>query len=175
MKPAWTAMVSQAACVSWRPQAARSVGIAAVPVNQVDPARSTPSETPARARLEVTRPLSAIAAGDQSKDAAPLDGGGRLREFDERGVAMKAIRITETGGPEVMRLEDLPTPEPQAGQLLVRVEAAGVNYIDIYQRSGQYKVPLPYTVGLEGAGVVEATGPGVTGIETGARVAWTNV
>ena len=88
---------------------------------------------------------------------------------------MKAIRITETGGPEVMRLEDLPTPEPQAGQLLVRVEAAGVNYIDIYQRSGQYKVPLPYTVGLEGAGVVEATGPGVTGIETGARVAWTNI
>lgn len=88
---------------------------------------------------------------------------------------MKAIRITEVGGPEVMRLEELPTPEPQAGQLLVRVEAAGVNYIDTYQRSGQYKVPLPYTMGLEGAGVVEATGPGVTGIDTGARVAWTNV
>jgi NADPH2:quinone reductase len=88
---------------------------------------------------------------------------------------MKAIRITETGGPEVMRLEDLPTSEPQAGQLLVRVEAAGVNYIDTYQRSGQYKVPLPYTMGLEGAGVVEALGPGATGIDTGARVAWTNV
>jgi len=88
---------------------------------------------------------------------------------------MKAIRITETGGPEVMRLEELPAPDPQAGQLLVRVEAAGVNYIDTYQRSGQYKVPLPYTMGLEGAGVVEAAGPGVTGIEKGARVAWTNV
>jgi NADPH2:quinone reductase len=88
---------------------------------------------------------------------------------------MKAIRITETGGPEVMRLEELPTPEPQAGQLLVRVEAAGVNYIDTYQRSGQYKVPLPYTMGLEGAGVVEAAAPGVTGIDKGARVAWTHV
>ena len=90
-------------------------------------------------------------------------------------MGMKAIRITETGGPQVMRLEELSAPEPQAGQLLVRVEAAGVNYIDTYQRSGQYKVPLPYTMGLEGAGVVEAAGSGVTGIEKGARVAWTNV
>lgn len=88
---------------------------------------------------------------------------------------MKSIRITEHGGPEVMRLEDLPTPAPQAGQVLVRVEAAGVNYIDTYQCSGHYKVPLPYTMGLEGAGVVEATGEGVTGIAKGARVAWTNV
>jgi NADPH2:quinone reductase len=88
---------------------------------------------------------------------------------------MKAVRITEPGGPEVMRLEDLPTPAPQAGQVLVRVEAAGVNYIDTYHRSGQYKVPLPYTMGLEGAGVVEAVGEGVTGIAMGARVAWTNV
>ena len=88
---------------------------------------------------------------------------------------MKAVRITEPGGPEVMRLEDLPTPMPQAGQVLVRVEAAGVNYIDTYQCSGQYKVPLPYTMGLEGAGVVEAVGEGVTGVGKGARVAWTNV
>jgi NADPH:quinone reductase len=88
---------------------------------------------------------------------------------------MKAIRITEHGGPGVMRLEELPTPQPQAGQILVRVEAAGVNYIDTYQRSGQYKIPLPYTMGLEGAGVVEATGDGVTRIGKDARVAWTNV
>jgi NADPH2:quinone reductase len=88
---------------------------------------------------------------------------------------MKAIRIAEHGGPEVMKLEELPTPAPQAGQVLVRVEAAGVNYIDTYQRSGQYKVALPYTMGLEGAGVVEAAGDGVTGIAKGARVAWTNV
>jgi len=89
---------------------------------------------------------------------------------------MKAIRITEHGGPEVMRLEELPTPQPPAGQILVRVEAAGVNYIDTYQRSGQYKVPLPYTMGLEGAGVVvEEAGAGVSGFSKGARVAWTNV
>jgi NADPH2:quinone reductase len=93
----------------------------------------------------------------------------------ERGEEMKAVRITEPGGPEAMRLEEVPTPLPQAGQVLVRVEAAGVNYIDTYQRSGQYKVPLPYTMGLEGAGTVEATGDGVTGIAKGARVAWTNV
>lgn len=88
---------------------------------------------------------------------------------------MKAIRIHEYGGPEAMRLEDLPTPEAGAGQVLVRVEAAGVNYIDTYQRSGQYKVPLPYVVGLEGAGVVEVVGPGVSSIASGSRVAWTNV
>jgi len=88
---------------------------------------------------------------------------------------MKAIRITEHGGPEVMRPEELPTPQPPAGQILVRVEAAGVNYIDTYQRSGQYKVPLPYTMGLEGAGVVEEAGAGVSGFSKGARVAWTNV
>jgi len=88
---------------------------------------------------------------------------------------MKAIRITAPGGPESMRLEDVETPAPQPGQVLVRVEAAGVNYIDTYHRSGQYTVPLPYTLGLEGAGVVEAVGTGVTGVAKGARVAWTNV
>jgi NADPH2:quinone reductase len=88
---------------------------------------------------------------------------------------MKAICITEHGGPEVMRPEELPTPQPPAGQILVRVEAAGVNYIDTYQRSGQYKVPLPYTMGLEGAGVVEEAGAGVSGFSKGERVAWTNV
>jgi len=88
---------------------------------------------------------------------------------------MKAVRITEHGGPEVMKLEELPTPAPQAGQVLVRIEAAGVNYIDTYQRSGQYKIPLPYTMGLEGAGVVEVVGDRVTGMATGTRVAWTNI
>ena len=88
---------------------------------------------------------------------------------------MKAIRIHEYGGPETLRLEDLPAPSAGPGQVLVRVAAAGVNYIDIYQRSGQYKVALPYTLGLEGAGEVEALGPGVTGFQRGQRVAWTNV
>ncbi len=69
---------------------------------------------------------------------------------------MKVIRIEAPGGPEVMKLIDLPTPQPAAGQALVRVEAAGVNFIDIYQCRGVYKLPLPFTPGQEGAGVVEA-------------------
>jgi NADPH2:quinone reductase len=88
---------------------------------------------------------------------------------------MQAIRIHEHGGPEVMRLEELPTPEVTAGQVLVRVEAAGVNYIDTYQRSGQYKVQLPCTLGMEGAGTIEWIGAGVEGLSAGMRVAWTNV
>jgi NADPH:quinone reductase len=88
---------------------------------------------------------------------------------------MKVIRIHEYGGPEVMGLEELPTPGPGPGQILVRVAAAGVNYIDTYQRSGQYKVSLPYAMGLEGAGEVEQIGAGVSGWEAGQRVAWTNV
>jgi NADPH:quinone reductase len=85
---------------------------------------------------------------------------------------MRVIRIKEYGGPDVMRLEEVPTPEPGPGQLRVRVEAAGVNFIDTYQRRGQYRVPLPYAMGLEGAGVVEATGAGVRGITSGDPVAW---
>ena len=85
---------------------------------------------------------------------------------------MKAIRAAKTGGPEVMHLEELPTPRPGEGELLVRVEAAGVNFIDIYQRSGAYKLPLPLVLGAEGAGVVEAKGPNVGEFEVGDRVAW---
>lgn len=85
---------------------------------------------------------------------------------------MRAIRIASQGGPEVLQLAELPTPVPQDGQVLVRVEAAGVNFIDIYQRAGQYKVALPFVPGQEGAGTVEALGPGVSGVRTGERVAW---
>ena len=88
---------------------------------------------------------------------------------------MRAIRIHEFGGPEAMRLEELPTPKPGEGQALVRIEAAGLNYIDTYQRTGAYKSPLPYGLGLEGAGVVEAVGSGVTTVRAGDRVAWTGV
>jgi NADPH2:quinone reductase len=88
---------------------------------------------------------------------------------------MRAIRVHEFGGPEAMRLEELPTPKPGDGQALVRIEAAGLNYIDTYQRTGAYKNPLPYGLGLEGAGVVEAVGPGVTTVRAGDRVAWTGV
>jgi NADPH2:quinone reductase len=85
---------------------------------------------------------------------------------------MKAIRIEAPGGPEVLVPVEVPTPAPAAGQALVRVEAAGVNFIDIYQRSGTYKLPLPFIPGQEGAGVVEALGPGVSEVKPGDRVAW---
>ena len=85
---------------------------------------------------------------------------------------MQAIRIHQYGGPEVLELEQLATPEPGPGQARVQVEAAGVNFIDIYQRSGMYKGALPFTPGNEGAGVVAATGPGVQDLKIGDRVAW---
>jgi NADPH:quinone reductase len=85
---------------------------------------------------------------------------------------MKAIRVEKTGGPEVLTVADLPEPRPEAGQALVRIEAAGVNYIDTYQRTGLYTLPMPYTPGLEGAGVVVSLGSGVTGVREGDHVAW---
>lgn len=88
---------------------------------------------------------------------------------------MKAIRVRETGGPEVLRLEELPTPRPGPGEVLVRLEAIGVNYIDTYKRKGLYPVPLPFTLGEEGAGVVEQVGEGVVGVRPGDRVAFANV
>ena len=74
-----------------------------------------------------------------------------------------------------MQLEQLPTPEPGEGQVRVHVVAAGVNFLDIYHRGGQYKVPLPFALGREGAGVVEALGPGVSGVSVGDHVAWAGV
>ncbi len=88
---------------------------------------------------------------------------------------MKAVRVQVPGGPEALRYEDVPTPAPQAGQVLVQVEAAGVNFIDVYQRGGFYKVAPPFTLGQEAAGVVTALGPGVTEPSVGTRVAYTNV
>ncbi len=86
---------------------------------------------------------------------------------------MKAVRVHAPGGLDALRYEDLPDPTPGPGQALVRIEAAGVNFIDIYQRSGLYKVELPYTLGVEAAGVVKAVGPDVTGVRPGDRVAYT--
>jgi len=85
---------------------------------------------------------------------------------------MKAIRVHEFGGPEVLKLEEIPTPRPGAGQVLVRIHAAGVNPYDTYMRSGGYAVkpPLPYTPGSDGAGVVEAVGEGVNKVKPGDRV-----
>ncbi|MEP6994547.1 MAG: quinone oxidoreductase [Acidobacteriota bacterium] len=85
---------------------------------------------------------------------------------------MKAIRVHSPGGPEALRYEDVPDPVPSAGEAVVRVEAAGVNFIDVYHRTGLYKVPLPATLGQEGAGIVETVGPGVDGVRSGDRVAW---
>src|SRR5258708_11268998 len=84
---------------------------------------------------------------------------------------MKAVRLTSFGGPEVWRFEEIPVPEPGEKQALVRVMAAGVNFIDVYQRTGFYKVPLPHPAGMEAAGVVEKIGPEFD-ITPGARVAW---
>jgi len=88
---------------------------------------------------------------------------------------MLAIRVHAPGGPETMQADELPRPEPGAGQALVRLDAAGVNFIDVYKRTGLYPNPLPLTRGEEGAGVVEAVGEGVTGVRVGDRVAYTNV
>ncbi len=84
---------------------------------------------------------------------------------------MKAIRVVSVGGPEVLRLEDVPVPEPPPGHVRVRVAAAGLNFIEVYQRTGLYPVPLPATPGGEGAGEVVALGDGVTGLRLGDRVA----
>ena len=87
---------------------------------------------------------------------------------------MKAIRIEGFGGPDVLRLAELPVPSPGPGQIVARVEAAGVNFIDIYHRTGLYPNPLPLVPGMEGAGVVAAVGPGVSLFREGDRVAWAN-
>ena len=88
---------------------------------------------------------------------------------------MKAIQIHTTGGPEVLELDDLPIPEPGPGQVLVRVEATGVNFIEIYFRKGVYKSALPLIPGSEAAGTVEELGPGVTGFAAGDAVASTSL
>lgn len=85
---------------------------------------------------------------------------------------MKAIVVSEYGGPEVLRIQEMPTPEPGPNQVRVRVAVAGLNFIDVYQRRGGYPVPLPFTPGNEGAGVVEAVGPGVDNVRPGERVAF---
>ena len=85
---------------------------------------------------------------------------------------MRAIRVHDYGGPEVLRLEDLPVPEPGAGEARVKIAAVGVNFIDIYHRSGQYKGVLPMTPGMEAAGVVDAVGPDVSDVQVGDRVVY---
>ncbi|GAA1819078.1 quinone oxidoreductase [Luedemannella flava] len=85
---------------------------------------------------------------------------------------MRAIQIEAYGGPEVLVPADLPTPEPGPGEVLVRAAASGVNFVDIYHRTGAYPNPLPFVPGVEGAGTVVAVGPGVTDVAVGDRVGW---
>jgi NADPH:quinone reductase len=88
---------------------------------------------------------------------------------------MKAIQIHETGGPEVLQLVDSPIPQPGPGQVLIRIEAIGVNFVEIYFRKGVYKATPPFTPGTEAAGTVEELGPGVTGFKAGDAVASVSV
>src|SRR5438046_5051252 len=95
--------------------------------------------------------------------------------FKLNEARMKAIRVHAPGGQEALRYEEIERAAPGPGQVLVKIEAAGVNFIDVYQRTGLYKVPLPFTLGQEAAGIVTALGPGVTDPKVGDRVAYTSV
>jgi len=88
---------------------------------------------------------------------------------------MKAIEIKQPGGHDAMKLVDLPIPQPKANEAVVKLAAAGVNFIDVYQREGRYKVPLPFVLGQEGAGTVTAVGSDVKSLKVGDRVAWSSV
>src|SRR5512143_3486682 len=88
---------------------------------------------------------------------------------------MQAIRVHQFGGADVLSLDQVPLPEPGSGEARVKLEAAGVNFIDIYHRTGAYKGALPLTLGQEGAGVVDAVGPGVTDLKVGDRVSYASV
>ena len=90
----------------------------------------------------------------------------------ESKAIMKAIQVKQVGGPEVMELVELPVPQPKPNEALVKLAAAGVNFIDCYHREGRYKAPLPFLPGQEGAGVVTAVGAEVQSVKLGDRVAW---
>jgi NADPH2:quinone reductase len=88
---------------------------------------------------------------------------------------MKAIQVSQPGGPEVMEFTEVPTPQPKPNEAVVKITAAGVNFIDVYNREGRYKAPLPFVPGQEGAGVVSAVGPDVRDLKVGDRVAYTSI
>ncbi|HEY6182488.1 MAG TPA: quinone oxidoreductase [Terriglobales bacterium] len=88
---------------------------------------------------------------------------------------MKAIQIKTPGGPEVLDLVDLPTPQPKPNEVVIKLGAVGINFIDVYQREGRYKVPLPFIAGQEGAGTVTTVGADVKSVKVGDRVAWSSI
>ena len=88
---------------------------------------------------------------------------------------MKAVRVHAPGGPEALKYEDIAEPTPRPGEAVVKIDAAGLNFIDVYQRSGLYKLDMPLTLGLEAGGTVSAVGSGVTEVKVGDKVAYTGV
>jgi len=88
---------------------------------------------------------------------------------------MKAIQVKQVGGPDAMEVVELPVPQPKANEAVVKLAAAGVNFIDVYFREGRYKAPLPFIPGQEGAGEVTAVGADVKSLKVGDRVAWTGL
>ena len=88
---------------------------------------------------------------------------------------MKAIRVHDFGGPEVLKYEEIPVPEPKAGEARVKIQAIGLNFIDVYHRTGLYPLNRPFTLGMEAAGVVDSIGDGVSEVQTGDRVAYAMV
>src|SRR5438093_10915514 len=88
---------------------------------------------------------------------------------------MKAVRVHTPGGPDALTFEDVPEPVAKAGEAVIRIDAAGLNYIDVYVRSGLYKNELPFTAGFEAGGTVAGAGPDVTDVKVGDRVAYTGV
>jgi NADPH2:quinone reductase len=87
---------------------------------------------------------------------------------------MKAIQVKQVGGPEAMELVELPVPQPKANEAVVKLAASGVNFIDVYNREGRYKSPLPFVLGQEGAGAITTVGAEVKSVKVGDRVAWTS-
>lgn len=88
---------------------------------------------------------------------------------------MKAIQVKQLGGPEVLEVSDLPIPQPKPNEALVKIAAAGINFIDVYQHEGRYKLPLPLVAGQEGSGTVTAVGGDVSSVKIGDRVAWVGI
>jgi NADPH:quinone reductase len=93
----------------------------------------------------------------------------------ESKPTMKAIQVKQPGGHDAMEFVDLPTPQPKANEAVVKLAASGVNFIDVYQREGRYKVPLPFILGQEGAGTVSAIGADVKSLKVGDHVAWSSI
>src|SRR5690349_4461641 len=155
-----------------RPAAARSITRSAPAVS--GSSQDSHLACRPRRRNAPTRPASSAARPAPSPDPANTMRGwkrsGRASFMPGHDKQMHAIEVSETGGPEVLRYVETPRPTPRPGEVLIKAEAIGVNYIDTYFRSGQYPRQLPFVLGSELAGTVEALGDGVDGFSVGDRV-----